>query len=329
MRNCIIFGGSGFIGTHFVKYIIDERYVESVIIADIVPSKLTTDPGYQNFISYVFCDVRKKISIANSGPINLVVNLAAIHREPGHRPIEYFETNILGAENVCEYVRNIGSSTVVFMSSISPYGSSVIEKDENSLPTPESPYGCSKLVAEKTYQIWQHENNQRKLIIVRPGVVFGPGEGGNVTRMGRALKRGYFFYIGNRQVRKAGGYVKELVRSMVWALKRDFSGIFLYNFSFPEAPSVEEYVNAFCEVLIIRKRVKTVPFPVLYFLSFLILGISKIFRISQPIHPVRLKKMIRPNLIQPKTLMENNYLFRYTLRSAIADWIKEQPSDFI
>ena len=44
----------------------------------------------------------------------------------------------------------------------------------------------------------------RKLLIVRPGVVFGPGEGGNVSRLIKAVIKRYFIYIGNRKTRKAG-----------------------------------------------------------------------------------------------------------------------------
>ncbi|MFR4723811.1 MAG: NAD-dependent epimerase/dehydratase family protein [Faecalibacterium sp.] len=66
-------------------------------------------------------------------------------------------------------------------------------KTEETLPTPNTPYGISKLVAEKIHQIWQARDPARELTIVRPGIVYGKGEHGNMTRLYRGQKKGYFF----------------------------------------------------------------------------------------------------------------------------------------
>ncbi len=113
---------------------------------------------------------------------------------------------------------SVGCSRMVFTSSISPYGPSEDLKDESSLPAPETPYGSSKLEAEKIHMRWQSDLHSRRVLTLRPGVVFGPGEGGNVTRLVRSVVKGYFAYMGNRQTRKAGGYVKELCRAIRFGL---------------------------------------------------------------------------------------------------------------
>ena len=72
-----------------------------------------------------------------------------------------------------------------------------------------------------------------------------------MTRMIRALLGRYFFYMGNRQTRKAGGYVKELCHALTWALAQlETQGInvALLNFSMDPTPNVEEYVQAICRV---------------------------------------------------------------------------------
>ena len=93
----------------------------------------------------------------------------------------YFETNIRGAENVCAFAEKFGIKKIVFTSSIAPYGAAEDLKTEETLPTPNTPYGISKLVAEKIHTIWQAKQpNERQLTIVRPGVVFGKGENGKV-----------------------------------------------------------------------------------------------------------------------------------------------------
>ena len=92
-------------------------------------------------------------------------------------------------------------------------------RNEDSLTIPETAYGGSKLVAEKIHAAWQHANPNRRLIILRPGVVFGPGEHANVARLARSLERGYFVYMGNRGTRKAGVYVKELCHVLQFAIE--------------------------------------------------------------------------------------------------------------
>lgn len=329
-KNCVIFGGTGFIGRHLATYLLNEVGAENVYLADIKP--LPPESPLSGRVIYVECDVRKKIvSAPLPSEVDLIANFAAIHREPGHKNQEYYETNIPGAENVCDYASNVSCETVIFTSSIAPYGPSEQEKTEAAIPTPISGYGGSKLVAEKIHIAWQHSNPTRNLVIVRPGVVFGPEEGGNVTRLVKATIRGYFFYMGNRKTRKAGGYVKELVRTMLWAVDKNKNTHtpFLYNFAFPTPPSVEEYVNTVKEISGVSRYTFNLPYQILLLASYPIDFLSKIIRINQPISPVRVKKLIRSNNIVPKNLIETGYMYKYTFKDAMQDWKTECPKDWL
>ena len=104
---------------------------------------------------YIRWDVRQTIPGGLLPKPDLIFNLAAVHREPGHLPHEYFETNLYGAENVCFWASSVECQRMVFTSSIAPYGPSEELKDEESLPVPDSPYGSSKLAAEKMHIGWQ------------------------------------------------------------------------------------------------------------------------------------------------------------------------------
>jgi len=220
---------------------------------------------------------------------------------------------------------------IIFTSSIAPYGPSEELKDENSIPVPETAYGGSKLVAEKIHQIWQAGDSNRQLVIVRPGVVFGPGEVGNVSRLIRAILGGYFFYMGNKKTRKAGIYVKELCATMIWALnsqKSKYKGLTLYNAAMNPGPSLEEYVNEIKNVAGISRYVPNLPSPILLIAAYLIELVAKPFGISHPFSPVRVKKLLRSNNIKPTYLVENEYKFKYTLEEALIDWKKECPEEW-
>ncbi len=231
---------NGFIGTHLAQHFLRENQARHILLVDLAEPRNDSYAGLlqeglrSGRVEFMRWDVRKPIPAElRSMTPDLIINLAAIHREPGHKPSEYFETNLHGAENVCAYASAVGCPRMVFTSSISPYGISEEPKDEDSLPVPETPYGSSKLAAEKIHLAWQVEGPGRKLLILRPGVVFGPGEGGNVTRLIQSLVRGYFLYMGNKTVRKAGGYVKELCSVLDFALEhqdRDDEAVTLLNF---------------------------------------------------------------------------------------------------
>lgn len=322
----IIFGGSGFIGRHLACHLLSRGISESVVLGDIVP------PGPHDLparVEFREIDVRRPIE-ASFAPLraDLVVNLAAVHREPGHRPDEYFETNLRGAENVCAWAESAGCRTVVFTSSISPYGPTESEKSERSLPAPATPYGESKLGAERIHRAWQERGAaSRNLVIVRPGVVFGPGENGNVTRMIRAVLGGYFVYMGNRGTRKAGGYVKELCETVVWALERQQSRLeplILYNFTMAPPPTIEEFVQSICKVAGVRRRVPRLPYPAVWAAAWLLRALGG----GGSFHPLRVRKLVRSNNIVPAYLAGAGYTYRYTLESALADWRRDRPDEW-
>ena len=263
MRTAVIFGGNGFIGQHFSQHLLANDVVDKVILADLAEQEekcSLTEYVNTGLLTRERVDVRQKISL-NVANVSLICNFAAVHREPGHEAEEYFETNILGAENVCQWASEVGCNTILFTSSIAPYGTAELPKKESSLPIPITPYGSSKLVAEKSHAIWQaQDKDNRKLIIVRPGVIFGPGEGGNVSRMVKAVKHRYFVYLGNKNTVKAGIYIKELCSIMQWAISNNTNEVSLFNATMTPAPTIGQYVDVICETAGFKRFIPNIPF---------------------------------------------------------------------
>jgi len=337
----VIFGGSGFIGSHMARSLLDHGYCTQIVLADIVEPDLKrfgyflTDYIENGKVVYISCDVRdlSSFDVLPASGVQLVINLAAIHREPGHEPHEYFETNIPGAENVCAWAEQVGCNRILFTSSIAPYGPCETPKSEASIPCPETAYGSSKLAAEKIHLAWQRTDlANRRLVIVRPGVVFGPGEGGNVTRLVGAVLGRYFFYMGNRQTIKAGIYVKELCLSLLWMLDQvedtKSDGWILYNASMRPAPSVEGYVTTICKVAGVKRSVLSVPYSLLYGVAWVLEIIARPLGIKHPFSPVRIRKLVRSNNIQADVLRDLGYEYQYTLETALADWKKDISHDW-
>jgi len=340
MSNVIIFGGTGFFGLFMAIRLSEQNKYNKIFLYDHeeIDEK---DFGYRikkynstkNIVFIKGCVKNEIIDFDGDDNISLIINLAAIHREPGHENWEYYETNLNGATNIISWADKIGCDHIIFSSSISPYGLSEDLRDENSLTVPTSPYGGSKLVAEKIHQIWQSANHDRKkLIIVRPGVIFGPSEGGNVSRLIKAIKGNYFFYMGNHNTRKAGIYIKELTNFVVW-LYEDQSimknkNFILANATMNPGPSVSEYVESIKKILKKEIFILSVPFGVLLTLSKILDLFLSIFKINHPFSPVRIKKLVNSNNVISSYARENNYSYIYDLDSALEDWKKECPEEW-
>ena len=303
----IIFGGNGFIGSH---------------LQQLIPSiSLDINSNGDNY-----CDVRKPIK--NAVPIDsstVIYNLAAIHRTPGHESSEYFHTNVLGAENVCDYARKRGINIIVFTSSIAPYAASEELKTEETLPMPNTPYGISKYIAEEIHKRWQAENpHDRTLIILRPGVVFGSRENGNFTRLYSSLRKRVFFYPGRKDTLKSAIYVKDLVNIMIQMVKKEKPGVHLYNMCFVQPHSIEEIVRTISKITGVISKIPRIPGGILKAIAITTYGIARFFgKKLIGIHPDRVSKLMTSTNISGRKIHEAGYLFNYNLEESIKHWYDE------
>ncbi len=324
--NYIIFGGSGFIGTHLIHLLNDIKNIDDKIYClDLVmPGEEGVVPGIvekNDGVNYVRRDVRQKIDF-DFVPTkeDIIFNFAAVHRTPGHESHEYFETNILGAENVIAFAEEKGITKILFTSSIAPYGAAEELKSETTLPTPNTPYGISKLVAEKIHMIWQAKDPNRELTIVRPGIVFGKGEHGNMTRLYNAIKGHYYFYAGRKDTIKACIYVKELVLFIKYRMiDNSFKGSDIFNCTFEPAFSIEKICNSMMKATGLSSSIPCLNGKLLIFVARIM---APFFR-KKGIHPDRVKKLMVSTNISGKKLSECGYKFHYSLDDSFYDWFDE------
>lgn len=325
--NYIIFGGSGFIGTHLIHLLKgSQKNGDRIYDLDIVmPGEEGVVPGIvekNDGVDYIRIDVRKPFDFDFSPtPDDIIFNLAAVHRTPGHPDYEYFETNIRGAENVTSFAEKYGINKILFTSSIAPYGAAEDLKDETTLPTPNTPYGISKLVAEKIHQIWQVKDDKRELTIVRPGIVYGKGEHGNMTRLYKGMKGHYFMYTGRKDTIKASIYVKELVLFFKYRMMdNSFPGTDIYNCTFEPAYNIEQICETMKKATGLKYKVPLIPGGLLMTAATILgpIGGKKV-----GIHPARVKKLMISTNISGKKLSECGYKFHYEFEETFRDWFKD------
>ncbi|MCA0255838.1 MAG: NAD-dependent epimerase/dehydratase family protein [Proteobacteria bacterium] len=313
----VVFGGSGFVGTHLIRKLVAAG--ESVVSLDLKPQRETLSG-----VRYVIGDVRDLKSFTVEGPVTRIYNFAAIHTTPGHPFWEYYDTNINGAIEVTRWAHENSVPEIVFTSSISVYGPSEQTKTEEITPAPESAYGYSKLMAERIHRIWFDVVPGRKLVVVRPAVVFGRGERGNFTRLAKLLQKGFFIYPGRKDTIKACVYVEDLIASFDFALSLPDATI-TYNAAYPERYTLEQIIDLFIGQHFPAAKTYMIPRAVVVGIAATLkhLGGSKI-----GIHPDRVMKLVRSTDVYPGVLTARGFTFPHNLKGGLQRWSDESNKAF-
>jgi nucleoside-diphosphate-sugar epimerase len=218
----LVVGGSGFIASQLVYRLADAGHCVTIYDNNI--------PNTDRF-PHILADVRdlEALSTAVRG-VDVIYNLAAEHRDDVKPLHLYYDVNVGGARNVVIAAEQAGINTIVFTSSVSVYGESSKPLNENAPHRFFNEYGRTKSLAEAEYLAWAAADGRRNLIIVRPSVVFGPGNRGNVYNLLRQISSGRFIMVGNGRNRKSMAYVDNVAAFLVTALDVG-SGVHIFNYA--------------------------------------------------------------------------------------------------
>ena len=315
LKRAIVFGGAGFIGCHFLRRLVEYKWYDCLFSVDIREPRFASEQ-----VNYLHFDVCNPIppDLCGQGRFD-IFNFAAVHTTPGHEDWEYYWTNVNGAANICMFASDVGAAYLLFTSTMMVYGPSETPKDEESTLQPVNAYGRSKILAERIHRLWQLERpEERRLTIVRPGVIYGLAEGGNFTRLSRALRQRRFAYPGRTDTIKACGYVEDLVSSMIEIRDRN-EGFFLYNFCHPQRYTSKDICSAFAKVAGYREPHVVVPFWLLE-LAAAVFEVLSTFGIKTDINRARVRKLYQSTNMVPKRLQNIGFNYRYDLIAGLSAW---------
>lgn len=202
-----IIGGAGFVGTSLARRLFEQQREFSV--GDLQTSRAFPDRSD-------VLDIRMREELCAELKGDIVVNLAAVHRDDVNDPDEYYSTNVEGACVLCEVCEEKKINKIVFTSSVAVYGFAPPGTGEDGTLDPFNEYGRTKALAETVYREWRDRDPEnRSLIIVRPTVVFGEGNRGNVYNLLNQINSGAFAMIGNGKNKKSMAYVENLAAFLV------------------------------------------------------------------------------------------------------------------
>jgi nucleoside-diphosphate-sugar epimerase len=238
----LVTGATGFVGQHLVRRL---RDVDTAILARN-PAKARQMFG--DSVEVIEGDFRDFPSLQRAFTgVDLLYHIGAA-RDHWGRPLKwYYESNVLGTQNVLRAAEEAGVSKIVYCSTVGVYSF-----DFQYRPIDEDhPYG-------KKFSFYHGTKRQADemvlssslpVITVRPGWIYGPNDdAGGVTQMLLKLSNRKFAFVGAGTNRIHPVYVDDVVAGILAAGRSECYGQAFLLLG-PEALTFESYVRAMCETL--------------------------------------------------------------------------------
>jgi nucleoside-diphosphate-sugar epimerase len=135
-------------------------------------------------------DLWKKRDFSNYDTVFHVAGIAHVSSNSKMEDMYYKVNRDLAIETAIK-AKKAGVKQFIFMSSIIVYGSSKGLIDRNTVPKPSDFYGDSKLQAEQGIKLLENENF--KVVILRPPMIYGRGSKGNYLKLSKLAQKIPFF----------------------------------------------------------------------------------------------------------------------------------------
>ena len=190
-----------------------------------------------------------------------IIHLAGIEKDTGSTSNneEYFQVNSYLTEKIFQQFLASDIKDFIFISSIKAAADSsdyIVTEKDNAIPI--SPYGKSKLLAEELILNYKLPADKR-LIIIRPCLIHGPEDVGNLKLLYKIAKKGIPYPLGNFKNQRSYISVDNLSFLLLQVLNNgDFkSGI--YNVADDESISTTQLIGLMYQTL--GKKTRVINFP--------------------------------------------------------------------
>lgn len=310
-----LIGGSGFIGTTLARQLVDAHEVR---IIDIRPS--VSFPGLVSHADVRDCDSL----LRELRETEAVYLLAAEHADDVLPVSRYYEVNVDGARNVARCAAELGIKRIIFTSSVAVYGFRDFEVDEQTSPAPENHYGKSKLLAEHELIKWSSEDPSRELKIVRPCVVFGPGNRGNVYRLLRTLCESRPRLIGDGAARKSMACVENVAAFLKYCLENPARIPTVCNYTDRPNLSMRELAAAVAEFSGFKGSIQQIPYPLAFLAGTAFDLISQISGKKFALSRERVRKICTPTCFSSDMAENTGFERKVTLLDGLRETIDRE-----
>lgn len=260
MKNILVTGGTGYIGSHTVVELLNRDF-NVIIIDNLSNSKMMVLDRIEQICNrrpkFYKGDIRSKEDlrkIFSENKIDCVINFAGLKAvgESVSKPLEYYDNNIYGAINLLEVMREFSVFNFIFSSSATVYGDPASVPVDESFPTggTTNPYGTTKLFIEKILEDLYASDKRFNIAILRYFNPIGAHKSGLIGEDPNGIPNNLAPYI-----------------TQVMVGKRDHLNVFGNDYETKDGTCIRDYIHvvdlAVGHVLAIKK-LDTKPGLVIY-----------------------------------------------------------------
>ncbi|MDO5760327.1 MAG: NAD-dependent epimerase/dehydratase family protein [Bacteroidota bacterium] len=307
-----LIGASGFVGTRLIGLLSEDKVNYELKNVDLLQShffpQLTT-------IGDVRVQEQMDKELKDS---DLVVLLAAQHRDDVSPTSLYYDTNVGGMKVCLQAMENNGVKRLVFFSSVAVYGLNKDNPNEEFTPDPFNHYGKSKWQAEQVLQEWYKTHKDWNINIIRPTVIFGERNRGNVYNLLKQISSGKFLMVGSGKNYKSMAYVGNIVAFVKFMIDNKKEGYNVFNYIDKPDCNMNDLVEHVEKVL--NKHIPQMHFP--YWMGML--GgycfdlLAKLTGKKLTISSVRVKKFCATTQYDASKTHTSGFKPPYTLKEGLA-----------
>ena len=236
----LVTGATGFIGTHLVKALVEKRRDVRCLVRKTSNTKKIEAFNVELF----YGDLLDKQSLEDA-----VEGVDIIHHLAGEvyatKVREYRKNNVDGTKNLLEACYSKEIVKFIYLSSVAAVGQNLsrgVLLNEESPCYPITPYGKSKFTVEKIL-LEAFDIHKVPIVIIRPPIVYGPGQPMVITRFFRMIHKGKFTIIGDGNNTKSFCYIDNLVQGILLAEKSEKSVGRIYFMSDSETYTLNKMVQ--------------------------------------------------------------------------------------
>lgn len=310
--NITMIGASGFVGTRLLDLLTQEKEKYTLKNIDIAQSHFFPSLTQKG-------DVRKQEDMDSClQDTDLVVLLAAQHRDDVTPISLYYDTNVEGMKVTLRAMEKNNVKRLIFFSSVAVYGLNKDNPNESFSPDPFNHYGKSKWQAEQVLQQWYETHKDWNINIIRPTVIFGERNRGNVYNLLNQISSGKFLMVGNGNNKKSMAYVGNVVSFVKYMTDNVKEGYNVFNYIDKPDCNMNDLVEHISKVL--NKHIPTIHFP--YWLGmlggFCFDVVAKVTGKKLAISSIRVKKFCSTTEYDSSKAMNTGFIPPYTLKEGIA-----------
>ena len=244
--NILISGIHGFIGSNFIGALKDKHTLYGLDI--VFPAK----DGVVNTFSWR--DIEPTSFPFQALPqFDAIIHLAGKAHDTKNQSAaqSYFDINTGLTQKIFDFFLESSAKKFIFFSSVKAAADSVVGDvlTEDVIPTPVGPYGESKIQAEEYIKKrFAFSNTDKQVYILRPCMIHGPGNKGNLNLLYNVVKKGIPWPLGDFENRRSFTSIDNLCYVIEGLLAKDVpSGI--YHMGDDEALSTNELIAIMCEAM--------------------------------------------------------------------------------